>query len=319
MGSDQPHSPTFVADAGDLRRYRTEIPNVIDDMDLSLQAYRLYGHLKRVAGDSGVCWQGTRSLADHCKMGVGSVSRAKSELAESGLITIEEGDRFKGQSDTITIADVWLQNMQSYAPSSEEHPVPEWNTPCSSEEHPCSSVERKKEPTEEGSTERLPNGSPKKAPPSSPPRIKKLNADQAGEQFDALCESDSCGGELRQLAEMLASENKTGEVAITRVWNELGSRYIANRERYQLSDEAWRYGFERAISAGAPNIGYVVKAAKGYRPEQDDKPRSPQGPRGSAATSSNRRSLAVVGATDADYEADPFDYEGKSRKEGSYA
>jgi hypothetical protein len=38
-----------IFDEGDLRKYRTEIPNIVDDLALSPHAYRLYGHMKRSA------------------------------------------------------------------------------------------------------------------------------------------------------------------------------------------------------------------------------------------------------------------------------
>jgi hypothetical protein len=103
---------TEVKDAGDLRRYRTEIPNIVDDSDLSVYAFRLYVHLKRVAGETGVCWQGTRTLATACKMSVGKVSDAKAELAKAGFIFISPGEG--DSSDKITIADLWRENMETF-------------------------------------------------------------------------------------------------------------------------------------------------------------------------------------------------------------
>ncbi len=102
-----------IQDNGDLRRYRTEVPNIIDDMGLSPFAYRLYGHLKRVAGESGGCWEGIRRLAESCNMSVGAVRSAKAELVQADLITVERGSG--EQADVITINDVWLENMMRYA------------------------------------------------------------------------------------------------------------------------------------------------------------------------------------------------------------
>ena len=102
-----------IVDRGDLRSYRTEIPNIVDDMDLSLTAFRLYIHLKRVAGDTGASWEGVRRLADACRMSVGAVRSAKAELEAAGLITVEHG--VGEQADTITINDIWLENMLRYS------------------------------------------------------------------------------------------------------------------------------------------------------------------------------------------------------------
>ena len=103
---------TEVKDAGDLRRYRTEIPNIIDDADLSVYAFRLYVHLKRVAGDSGMCWKGERTLADDCKISRGKVRDAKEELVKAGFIVITPGA--EGESDRIVITNIWTENMETY-------------------------------------------------------------------------------------------------------------------------------------------------------------------------------------------------------------
>lgn len=112
---------TQVIDAGDLRKYRTEIPNSIDDMGLSVYAYRLYGHLKRVAGDSGKCWQSTATLAQACNMSAASVSRAKKEL-EGRLIDIEiiPGEHGEFDYHIITIRDIWAENFSTYSPQKQD-------------------------------------------------------------------------------------------------------------------------------------------------------------------------------------------------------
>ena len=102
-----------VVDRGDMRSYRTEIPNLIDDMDLSLPAFRLYIHLKRVAGERGASWEGVRRLADTCRMSVGTVRSAKAELEAAGLITVKRAGG--EQADHITINDIWLENMMRYS------------------------------------------------------------------------------------------------------------------------------------------------------------------------------------------------------------
>ena len=111
-----------VRDEGDLRKYYTTIPNIIDDMDLSVYAYRLYGHLKRVAGDVGQCWQSTETLAKACGMGWATVSRAKTELVGKELIIIEQVKNPQGGKDfhNITITDVWEKNTIKYATSTQE-------------------------------------------------------------------------------------------------------------------------------------------------------------------------------------------------------
>lgn len=106
----------IIQDAGDLRKYRTELPNLIDDMNLSVYAYRLYGHFKRVCGaNGGMCRQGTRTISQHCGMSMGAVSKAKEELHKAGLISIVSHDRSTRLSDEITMVDVWPENFQVYS------------------------------------------------------------------------------------------------------------------------------------------------------------------------------------------------------------
>jgi hypothetical protein len=138
-----------VFDEGDLRKYRHEIPNIVDDLGLSPHAYRLYGHMKRVCGasPSGRCYQGTRTLAKHCKMSVGKISEAKKELMAFKLIAVETFPASENKADQIRILDVWRANFERYSPRSEyEHPRSGGEHPRSGGEHPRSGGEQKKEP-----------------------------------------------------------------------------------------------------------------------------------------------------------------------------
>jgi hypothetical protein len=109
-----------ITDYGDPRRYFTQIPNMIDDMNLSPYAFRLYVHLKRVAGDNGQCWQSTKTLADACNMSAGTVTKAKEELKENKLIRIAhiEHEQPGRAYHMITVEDIWLDNSLKYGQSS---------------------------------------------------------------------------------------------------------------------------------------------------------------------------------------------------------
>ncbi|MET0622665.1 MAG: helix-turn-helix domain-containing protein [Pyrinomonadaceae bacterium] len=105
--------------ASERRKYRMEIPNLIDDLGLSPQAFRLFCRIRRVAGQDGICYQATKTLATACRMSTGTVSAAKRELltprAELGgkaLITVSRHGR---GSDRITITDVWSENFQTFS------------------------------------------------------------------------------------------------------------------------------------------------------------------------------------------------------------
>ena len=97
-----------ITDKSDLRKYRIEIPNLIAEMGLSVYAFRLYVHIKRVAGESQSddCQHSTRSLARACRMSIGQVSKAKRELcaAEPPLLQIRPGER--GQPDACRVCDI---------------------------------------------------------------------------------------------------------------------------------------------------------------------------------------------------------------------
>lgn len=110
-----------IIDSGDMRKYRTEIPNSIDDAGLSVYAFRLYAHLKRVAGDSGKCWQSTATLAESCNMSGGMISKAKKELQAAHLIDIEQVENKRGgrMFHNITVVDIWMENFIRYSASSQ--------------------------------------------------------------------------------------------------------------------------------------------------------------------------------------------------------
>lgn len=104
-----------IHDDGDERRYRHEIPNLVDDLGLSPYAYRLYGHYKRVCGAAGsVCKETTRKTAERTNMSTGKVSEAKHELREAGLIWWREYPTTHGPAHEIHISDIWVENATCY-------------------------------------------------------------------------------------------------------------------------------------------------------------------------------------------------------------
>lgn len=107
-------------DRSSLPKYRVELPILLDDMNLSVYAFRLYVHLKRVAerSDEGSCWESARTLATACNMSSGKVSEAKDELEQKGLITRHPRMLRGGIGDDIIIVDIWPENFARYAPES---------------------------------------------------------------------------------------------------------------------------------------------------------------------------------------------------------
>jgi len=94
--------------APDLRKYRTELPNLVDDMGLGPYEFRLLVHYYRV----GNCWESTRTTARKCAMSVGKVSEARRGLERRKLIEI--GDNAQGTLQ-INVLDIWPRNFQNYA------------------------------------------------------------------------------------------------------------------------------------------------------------------------------------------------------------
>ncbi|MGD0613540.1 MAG: helix-turn-helix domain-containing protein [Anaerolineales bacterium] len=90
----------------------TMMPNLIDDMELSPAAYRVYGHIRRRTGEIGECFETSKTIAEYCKLSRGTIARAKKELVRSGLITITKANKGHGEfaSDVITIKDIWELN-----------------------------------------------------------------------------------------------------------------------------------------------------------------------------------------------------------------
>lgn len=104
-------------DEGPERKYFSMIPHLIDDSGLSPYAVRLYLRLKRRTGEGGQCWETTANLASACRMSPATVSRAKRELRDTGLIRISRRDRDHGEfpGHTIEIVDVWVENSRRYS------------------------------------------------------------------------------------------------------------------------------------------------------------------------------------------------------------
>ena len=214
------------------------------------------------AGNKGR-WDGSMSyLAKELGMSRRGVLNVLEKLEEKGLIGVER--RRVGNNMKATNVYKILQVKKVSADVHEVHN--DVNEPDVNDVHINNTY------LEQDVKKELPNGSSKEGKPSSPRRIKKLSDEEAQERWNTLCEEDPNGEALRTFAEILAEENATGEVAITRVWREIGQRYLNSQERHELGDGAWAHGFSTAIAKGAPNIGYVVKVAKNYRPSSDKKP-----------------------------------------------
>jgi len=93
------------------------IPHMVDDADLSPQAKTLYLHLKRVAGEDGLCWKTQDQLAKHCGFSPKTVVKAKRELIEAKIIEVKL-EAFEGHPrHIIHLLNIWSQNEAKYRQS----------------------------------------------------------------------------------------------------------------------------------------------------------------------------------------------------------
>jgi hypothetical protein len=118
----------FIQDETPDHKYFTILPNLVDDLPLSVYSLRLYVHLKRVTGENGKCWQSTRTLAKRCHMSTSQVVRSKHELEDHDLIQVfAEHDTKRGGKDyhVVTISDIWARNVALYSQNKNDHVISE--------------------------------------------------------------------------------------------------------------------------------------------------------------------------------------------------
>jgi DnaD/phage-associated family protein len=101
-----------ISDPSDLKKYRTELPNLYDDADLDVYEHRLLCHYKRV----GECTEGLETTARKCKMSEGKVSEVRQALADNGWITLQRVSMDKGRYRFIVrVVDRWIENFAKYS------------------------------------------------------------------------------------------------------------------------------------------------------------------------------------------------------------
>jgi len=83
----------------------------VEDSGLSLYAYRIYGHLKHVAGPGRKCVRSVRKLASHLGMCVPKAAQARRELISKKLISTQPIITDEGRFELITILD--MQNGET--------------------------------------------------------------------------------------------------------------------------------------------------------------------------------------------------------------
>ena len=101
-----------------------QCPNIIFDLGLSSRELSLYLAIRRTAGDNGLCWRNTRSLAKMAGMSVGSVVKAKRHLCGpfqlldwKSLIQITKEPNPQGGKarHIIKVVNIWQYNEKRYS------------------------------------------------------------------------------------------------------------------------------------------------------------------------------------------------------------
>ena len=122
----------IITDDSNLRKWRIELPNLIDDLGLDPYERTLYVHYKRRCGaNDGECFETVRTTASTTRMSIGKVVKGRRSLAKRGLITATEGapDR-KGKKGTpvkIHIVDIWRLNFIYFSVDKRKRPeVTDW-------------------------------------------------------------------------------------------------------------------------------------------------------------------------------------------------
>ena len=118
----------------------TQVPNIVDEIDLSPLAIALYLHYRR--------WSGVRSRSPNVralktKYGVGAktIAAAKQELVDHRLIQVETRPA-KGLPDRVVVVDIWKRNS-IYFKDVKSQPVPDEEQvvePVPNQEQVCSQI-----------------------------------------------------------------------------------------------------------------------------------------------------------------------------------
>jgi AraC-like DNA-binding protein len=98
--------------------YRTEIPNIIFELNLTPYDFTVYAYLKRIAGDYGQCFKSRKTMAKECGISERQLAYSLKNLAEGKnskkliLIKISQRKNSDGSKTTsiISISEIWRKN-----------------------------------------------------------------------------------------------------------------------------------------------------------------------------------------------------------------
>ena len=133
MSDILPDSPQLIQDKPHEKKFFSLFPNIIDDLDLNPYEYRLYGALKRMAGEKGECFCSNKFLSK--KTGISlrqlqytkkSLSLPRKELNGKSLIQCipQKNEKNLKTTSIIILNNIWDENMIHYLSP------PKKNTAC---------------------------------------------------------------------------------------------------------------------------------------------------------------------------------------------
>lgn len=102
--------------------FYTQMPNILDDLDLDPIDFRIYMRFKRIAGDKGRCWQSLDAIAKHInisrsrlKIGIKNLEQGNNKHNLKLILKIERTKQ-DGSKDTsiFKILDIWSFNREYY-------------------------------------------------------------------------------------------------------------------------------------------------------------------------------------------------------------
>ena len=202
------------------------------------------------------------------------VAEALQLFAKAGLVVLYEVD---GRPFVAVPAEKWFR-YQSHIHRSKRF-SDQSRCPAPSSCAPRDSAETRGVPRDSAEKCASPSVSPSPSPSNKPslPKSSRLSApgdaDWKERAEQILAGAERFRPEFERLAELLAEDNKTGTVSIRRVVRELYEPLA--RLADETNADAFRYGLEAAITAGAPNARYVAKAAGRYRANGNGKGNAP--------------------------------------------
>lgn len=238
-------NPSQEASQEGLRVHFAMIPNFVDDLDLSQKAYRLYGHLKRVAGENGKCEEGVDAMSKKCRMNKDTLIAAKRELVTKKLVKIKPASS-RTKPDELVILDVWKRNSKAF--QSEER-VPNGGTHASQSEERVASEIRERKKREEQKSIKEPSKEGKKKTPRYKP-----SQEEYRQKCEAFLSSDPLATELKSIIDRAAAQNRDGKMSWGRMWNGFISVVVEARKKH--SEPVIRYALQETNQRDIDDMRY---------------------------------------------------------------